>query len=630
MKKSPGGFILSVGLMILVTCWEPAGAAAQGQGQGQDHAQASGRFELGLLVLPGLDPVSWEISRFTLRRIAEIQGLPYRFIESPEAMARYPLIILAQAPSNRELDTRWQEALYGYVEDGGVLFVPGKPGSELFSLLGITAIESVKTRTRLEFTGDDPSFAYIDHSREKTISLGNGEKKVYPEVIWSHGASTDFMAEVLARFDDGSAGMLRNYYGRGVAYFLGLSFEETVLLPQTGGDYEAQRTFVNTVEPSADTVMLLVKALYEDAVPRAVYLSPIPEARPTALLLSHDVDAQTSFVDSLKFAALEEDFGAKATFFINTKYFENWMDIAYYSVPENVEAVRRLFRRGHEIGSHTVAHALDFDSAPPGSPDVNFNNYNPQEGLTINGEVRVSKELLDRDMPGQDTVSFRAGYLAFPPELISILEQAGYKYDSSFSANDVLTTFPYFALPQRRPGAVESEVIEIPVTLDEAVGYLTLDRGEIAVEQWKKVVKAHADNESITVLLIHPSDTRDQDYKLEAQRSLMEYARGLDAWMGSIGDFGDFWRARHELKITGVRVFDAVDAGMLSTGGALGTAGVLEIRLSLPRTAIHPMIGFVIPGADRYGEVRVFDAAGKVLPVDRREAGGKLFLNIRK
>src|SRR6056297_325629 len=614
------------------------------------NAQSGAAFELGVLAPLSLgkspDTAGGEhsgsveaaaIAKFALQRIADIQGIPYSLISTPQALNRYPLIVMARAPSNAELDATWREALYSYVEDGGVLFVPGKPVSELYPLLGLRSVDSHKLRTRLRFaeqylptgagTGaggaanlaGEPALAYIDHPREREISLGNGEKDVYRQVIWSHGAQSDGMAEVLARFDDGSAAMLRNYYGRGVVYYFGLSFAESVLLPQTGGDYEAQRSFVNTVEPSADVVMLLIKALYEDTVPLAVYKSAVPQARPTALLLSHDVDAQTSFIDSLKYAALAEEFGALATFFINTKYYKNWMDIAYYSLPANQRAISELARRGHEIGSHTVAHALEFNQAPAGNPQVDFSSYAPQEQITINGEVRVSKQLLDRDVPQQETVTFRAGYLAFPPELISVLDTAGYQYDSSFSANDVLTTFPYFALPERRPGAKQSQVIEIPVTFDDAVGYLTRKTEAPAVQQWKQVVKAHADNETINVLLIHPSDSRTKTYKLDAQRALMEYANSLEAWMGSIGEFGDFWRERHHLAITKVRK---------SGSGGRGSGIRLTIHLSQPVRALHPLTGLVVPGRYPADTVRVLDSAGTEVPVRIRSAGGKLFIQL--
>ena len=646
--------------VLLILCLLAVPALGFGQaadiGQAVDAAREEGQFKLGLL-----EPLSItrgeagensataeaaEIARFALQRIAEIQGIPYRLIldPNPQVLNQYPLIVMAQAPSNADLDAAWREALYSYVEDGGVLFVPGKPGSELFPLLGMRSVDSNRLRTRLHFVDDylptgpnnrangdtgsgagaaaEPAFAYIDHPRERVISLGNGSEQVYEQVIWSHGAQHDGMAEVLARFGDGSAAMLRNYYGRGVVYYFGLSFAESVLLPQTGGDYEAQRTFVNTVEPSADVVMLLIKALYEDTLPLPVYKSAVPQARPTALLLSHDVDAQTSFVDSLKYAALAEEFDARATFFINTKYYENWMDIAYYSVPDNQRAIRELARRGHEIGSHTVAHAKEFDEAPVGSAQVAADSYAPQSRITINGEVRVSKQLLDQDVPRQDTVSFRAGYLAFPPELISVLDAAGYQYDSSFSANDVLTTFPYFALPKRQPGAVQSQIIEIPVTFDDAVGYLTRETEAPAVQQWQQVLKAHADNETISVLLIHPSDSRNKTYKVDAQRELMEYAENLNAWMGSIGEFGNFWRARDQLAITNVR--------QSSRGDQSGSSAdrELKIQLSQPAEALHPLTGLVVPGTYSADAVRVVDSTGTEIPVQLRRAGGKLFIQL--
>jgi peptidoglycan/xylan/chitin deacetylase (PgdA/CDA1 family) len=112
------------------------------------------------------------------------------------------------------------------------------------------------------------------------------------------------------------------------------------------------------------------------------------------------VDAQTSFVDSLKFADLARQYDASATFFENTKYFADWKDIDYYNIPENLEAIRELRRRGFDIGSHTVSHYTQLDSAPLGDPDVTFAQYDPANEVTLFGEVRVSKELLLGPSPG--------------------------------------------------------------------------------------------------------------------------------------------------------------------------------------------------------------------------------------
>ena len=86
-------------------------------------------------------------------------------------------------------------------------------------------------------------------------------------------------ARSLAIFDDDTVGFLVNHYGRGKACLLGLSYTEAVLLPQIGKDYEAQRKYVNSIEPSADVIMLIIRAIYDqtkrlEEIERIVRLDP--------------------------------------------------------------------------------------------------------------------------------------------------------------------------------------------------------------------------------------------------------------------------------------------------------------------------------------------------------------------
>jgi peptidoglycan/xylan/chitin deacetylase (PgdA/CDA1 family) len=566
---------------------------------------------LGVIPSFAPDPAVSFVQNRALERVVSGVGLPYAVLDDPRSLGRFPVVILAAGPGNADLDPAWREALYAYVEDGGVLVSPAVVGSDLYPLFGINSVSSSRTRTRLTFEGDDLALSYIDHPREQTISLGNGEFVVYDEVVWSHGAEIDPFATALGRFGDHTVGFSMNYYGSGVAYYLGLSFVETVLLPQAGGDYEAQREFVNAVEPSADVIMLLVKAIYEAYTELPVYVGIVPQGRPTALILTHDVDAQDSFVDSLKFARLAQEFGTTSTFFETTKYFRDNADIAYYSAPGNLEAIRELARLGFDIGSHTVTHSYEFDDAPPGSPRVSFETYRPLEELTINGEVRVSKELLDRDLPGQETITFRSGYLAFPRELIGVLEDAGYRYDSSFSANDILTTFPYFALRERRVDAEVSSVVEIPVTFDDALDFLTPDRVDEAVAAWTDVMLAHANNETISVLLIHPSDSGTRDYKLRAQRAAMEYAMALGAWMGNLTEYGEFWRARSRVRIERV----------------LRDDGVVRIHLEASSAEVHPWTTVVVADSGSSVTIELITTDGNTLEHSAVRRGGKVFLS---
>ncbi len=549
----------------------------------------------------------------SLRRIFAIQGIPYDIISNTIEMKRYKVVYSGVPLTNTVLSREDLNNIYEFIERGGTFISAGEVGNKLYPLFGIKEHLPSRRRYRLKFGGNDGSLKYIDHPSEQVISLGNGEKHIYDDVIWSHGYRISGESEPLALFDDGTVGFISHYYGRGKTYLLGVSYTESVLLPMLGNDYEAQRKYVNSFEPSADVIMLILKAIYEAEAAPFVYLSSIPFSRPTALILTHDVDAQTSFVDSLKYAELEKRYGVKSTFFETTKYFTDWMDIDYYNIEENVEAIRKLKRDGWDIGSHTVSHYKMLHLAPEGDPDVTFKNYDPENRVTVQGEVRVSKELLDRDLPGQNTVSFRAGDLAFPGFLIRVLEEAGYLYDSTLSANDAMTAFPFRALNEQSLGSGESNVLEIPVTLDDSLGYLTRDSVEPAVENWIDVAGSNMRNEAITVLLVHPSDTRTETYKLDAQEALMEWVSRMEGWTGSLTAYGDFWRDRDRLDFKTY----------------MSSTGTLVIEIATKASSLNPMIGFVVGDDEMVKQVKVKDFEGVILNYSSITRNGKLYLGIK-
>jgi peptidoglycan/xylan/chitin deacetylase (PgdA/CDA1 family) len=328
-------------------------------------------------------------------------------------------------------------------------------------------------------------------------------------------------------------------------------------------------------------------------------------------VLSHDVDAQTSFLDSLKFASLESGFGVKSTFFITTKYFSDATDTAYFNVPANMGAVRDLRQRGWEIGSHTVSHSVALARAPEGDPAVTRATYDPVSRLTVWGEAKVSKELLDGGIADQETIAYRSGDLAFPRSLIRVLEGCGYLYDSTYSANAVLTAFPYFAFEDQQLDSRESSIIEIPVTLDDSQGTLRPDNVGDVVKTWLDVVTATGSYGGFTVLLMHPSDTRTTTYKLQAQEALMR-AVSPRGWMGSLSEAGRFWRNRAALRFTTQAAGD----------------GSLVIRLSAPGRDVDPSIGFEITGTAK--AITVLDSDGKRLDYEVSVRDGKLYAARRR
>lgn len=541
-----------------------------------------------------------------LERIFQAIGIPADVISDARRLSDYRAVFTAGTLVNTKVSQDLNNSLFDFVEGGGILVSAGEVGSLLYPLYGLAAQAPSRRRYRLSFSGSDPSIAFMDHPNERTISLGNGARHYFDDVIWSHGSSLAAGAIALGTFEDGTAGYSVFPYGRGRAYLLGVSYTDSVLVPQIGNSYNAERQYVNGVEPSADVIMLILKGIGAQAVSPLVSLATIPYARPVGLVLSHDVDAQSSFVDSLKFAALEARYGVKSTFFITTKYFTDESDIGYFSVPENLAAVRELRKRGWDVGSHTVSHLTTLADAPEGDPGVTRKTYDPPRNLTVWGEACVSKELLDREVPGPKTIDYRSGDLAFPRSLIRVLQGCGYLYDSTYSSNAVLTAFPYFAFEDQTLGSRESSVVEIPVTFDDSQGYLTPANATAVAKSWLGVIQAIGRYGGLPVLLMHPSDSRAKTYKLEAQELIMKAVSAQGGWMGDLGSAGRFWRSRAAVRFT------------TRTDGSS-----LVIRLDVPGTEMDPAVGFEIAGSVQ--RVTVLDSRGKTLDYTVVSRNGKLY-----
>jgi hypothetical protein len=156
--------------------------------------------------------------------------------------------------------------------------------------------------------------------------------------------------------------------------------------------------------------------------------------------------------------------------------------------------------------------------------------------------------------------------------------------------------------------ARESTVVEIPVTLDDSQGFLTAASLPGAVRKWTEVLRANARYGGITVLLIHPSDTRTQDFKLRAQESLLKEAAALGAWTGDLSAFGGFWARRAALEFS----------------AALAEDGALQIRVGAPDADLDPALGFEVGGFT--GNIRVLDSQDKPLDFAATARDGKLYL----
>jgi hypothetical protein len=156
-------------------------------------------------------------------------------------------------------------------------------------------------------------------------------------------------------------------------------------------------------------------------------------------------------------------------------------------------------------------------------------------------------------------------------------------------------------------GSRESSIVEIPVTLDDSQGYLRPDNVSPVVNGWLQVMEATSRYGGLTVLLMHPSDSRTRMYKLQAQERLMQAVSARAGWMGSLSAVGRFWRNRAGIHFS----------------TETGTRGSLVIRLDAKAADVDPAIGFEVSGAVK--SVVVVDGTGIPLDFGVVQRNGKLY-----
>ena len=470
-------------------------------------------------------------------------GIPFFVTRDLGQALRHRLVILYPSVDSHTFTQPQADQLTTFVRQGGYIFAQNVFWGGMQSLFGFRSFAASRGRYHIAFsTTTDPVMKYLNRPEEREVSLGSDR---FPEVTWSNGYVADPGAEVLAQFDDGTVALLTNSIGKGRVYLLGLSLLDVVLRSQNDRDYEAQRHYVNAFEPGADVWLLILRAWYENYGEDWVRLATIPGGQRSALLLSHDVDWENSFAPCLDFARIERANQASSTLFIQTKYVDDANSQRFFFEP-NLETLRQLKSGGSTIGSHSIIHSRGFNKFALGSGHEAYPSYQPRglgfdtaSGATVFGEVRVSKELLDGEIPGQDTIFFRAGHLRVPQSLPEALERSGYQFDSSFTADDVLSNFP-FALPRNFGFEEDSKIYEFPVTIEDEESPSFAKR----VPQALEVILANAENGAVSVVLIHSNESHE---KGAAEQHLLRQLPA-DIIKTDMVTFATFWRARDHLQ----------------------------------------------------------------------------------
>ncbi len=478
-------------------------------------------------------------------RCLKAMGVPFFVTRDLRAALRHKLLLLYPEVDGTTFNAAQAQAIADFVDRGGVIFAQDVFWGGFRPLFGFEEVTPLRTRHKIIFDAPspeaaDPVFHYLNRPAEKEVPLGSA---AIQEVIWSNGYKAAG-SRVLGRFEDGSAAVLRHDVGRGHAYLIGVALNDVVRRNQQNRDYEAQRIYVNGFEPGTDVWLLILRAWYETYSDTDIRLGTIPDGKRSVLMLSHDVDWEYSFRPMVDFAGFEKCAGTSSTFFVQTKYLDDANSRAFF-FGQSLDILRAL-EHASDIESHSVIHSKLFNKVPLGTGLEKYPDYqaratrdDPAKDATTLGEVCVSKSLLDGELPGHHTTFFRAGHLRVPPYLPEALVRCGYEFDSSFTAADVLSNFPYeldFDLGMTEP----ANIFEFPVTFEDEQRPPLTQRVPAILE----TIEANAENGAVSVILIHSNNSQE---KLQAERVLLSRLPD-DILVENMSDYARFWKARYRLR----------------------------------------------------------------------------------
>jgi peptidoglycan/xylan/chitin deacetylase (PgdA/CDA1 family) len=501
---------------------------------------------IAILDLTVRDTESVDANRFSAEHILKVAGLPYFITDTVNNAMQSNFILCTSNIESYSFNQAEGDSLRAFVQRGGTLFVTQLKDTAIFDIFGVYDYTYSTTHYGFDFLTDstDNTFRWIDDANEKHIKLADTS---YSAVM----SSRSYMlttATPLAKFDDDSVALIKNNYGSGYAYVLGLNWKDVVLRNEVAAHYKAARTYSNGFEPGTDAFILLIRAIYAKYNNYAVWKHTSGLNSKASLIITHDVDATTSIRDMMnKFASYEKSNKIIATYFITTHYMHDSLAKNFWT--NYISDLLEVKYKGHEIASHSVSHVPDFDIetiVPEGTCGNTELTYQPfynghfSTNVTVCGETEVSKLLLERDI--QTIIrSYRTGYLAYNNKTLNSLETNGYSFNSSHSANDVLTAFPYQGhLDNSMNGAI-SKIYEIPNTISDVFTSNPISEANYndKVAIWSDVVKRNANNNAASVLLIHPN----RIWKIQAEQNLIR-SLASDIRIIPFEHYGDYWKAR--------------------------------------------------------------------------------------
>ena len=468
-------------------------------------------------------------------------GIPLTVTRDPMEALKHRVVMVYPTISGLVLEKNALQALAMHPRHGGTLIGFQVLGGGLESLFGFIRIDPVRGRKQI----------LIDATLAKAVGLKGKEETelALSDEQVSIGSYTfePSVGDVMARYEDGAAAIVRCNHLNGQTYAFGFDIGH-YLNKGYGGRHQPEASqYVNAYTPPVDVLLRILLHIYRVSEPLAVTVDTVPEGNAAAVIITHDIDYTGSIKNAIRYAEYEQSMGVNATYFIQTKYIQDWNDEIFYN-QFGAKLAGQLHRLGMEVASHSVSHSISFVNFPIGTGDESYPRYLPfvKSPLsyirgTILGELRVSRFLLEKTVPQLTVHSFRPGHLSYPPSLPQALEATGYRFSSSMTSGSSMTHLP-FQLKYHRENPSEVGIYEFPITIEDELSRPMTARLEQALDILANL-KSYG---GMMVVLIHPNVFQD---KFSFLQDFLSQIKNTDVWIGTLSNFGQWWAARDRMEL---------------------------------------------------------------------------------
>ena len=482
-----------------------------------------------------------------LERIFKTAGIPYYVCTSMEEIKQAQILFLDLSMNHPVTLTQRQiDQLYDFVAKGGIVIgneVLATRYGALKALFGYRSYTPSKEHRALHLK-HSPYFTFLNQPEERSYQLSTLQQAPFTNAI---EVGT---AKVLATYEDTQAAITLNHFHKGEAILLGVSLFDLRYRNLFSKDYEANVEYANGYEPLSDMIVFLLKGIYTKKLKTSLMLNTAKGANHASVVITHDVDYEYSMKNIEKFMALEEAQKVKSTYTIQTKYIKDYKDNPFFKA-DTLQYILDAQAKGFEVASHTVLHTENFFTLPKGDCKEHYPEYKPfsMNALkdsghpTLCGELKVSKELL-LGSGIKEVVSFRSGHLYYNPNLPQVMEALGYRFSSCFSAEDVLSYFPYRYVYDYKTLSHESKIWELPMTYEDEAFPPLYFRVDQALKLFEKLYRQGG----VFTLLVHPDLTvsKLKNLDLDFQRSFVEQLPD-DVWIDTMKAVGTYWDQRDRI-----------------------------------------------------------------------------------